>query len=224
MVRVLVVLLGFAANLLATDFSGTWAGATSNTQTAFPIYLALNQIGQSVSGTILFGRSGKLIPIQRAELTDDHLTFEVRDNTGHLDTFDVTFTSVGDGLADPQVVLKGEATLIDGRAAVMFYPTREEDRGYTPHHSASAPVMIRKFDPLYTAEASQAQVQGNVVVGVEIDQAGIVSTDHIRVMRSLGYGLDEKAIECVRQWRFRPAFRDGFAVKSQATIEVDFRL
>jgi TonB family protein len=224
MVRVLVVLLAFATQLVAADFTGAWAGATSNLQTATPIYLMLNQDGQSVSGTISMGPSAKPIPIQRAEIRNDDLTFEVRDNAGHLDRFAVTFTSIGGGLAgDPRVVLKGEAALGDGKAAVIFYPTGEE-QVYAGRQSASAPMLLRKSDPVYTEEARQAQVQGTVLLGIEIDPAGIVSTDRMRVVRSLGYGLDEKAIECVRQWRFRPAFKGGFAVKTQATIEVNFRL
>jgi TonB family protein len=45
-----------------------------------------------------------------------------------------------------------------------------------------------------------------------------------RVVRSLGLGLDEKAIEAVRKWKFRPGYKDGKAVTVYATIEVNFRL
>jgi TonB family protein len=43
------------------------------------------------------------------------------------------------------------------------------------------------------------------------------------VARSLGFGLDEKAIEAVRQWRFKPATKNGVPVAAPATIEVRFR-
>ena len=46
----------------------------------------------------------------------------------------------------------------------------------------------------------------------------------IRVLRSLGFGLDEKAIEAVKKWKFRPGSKNGQAVAVQATIEVNFRL
>jgi TonB family protein len=46
----------------------------------------------------------------------------------------------------------------------------------------------------------------------------------MRVIRSLGLGLDEKALEAVRQWKFRPGYKDGKPVTVEATIEVNFRL
>jgi len=56
----------------------------------------------------------------------------------------------------------------------------------------------------------------------------VVSADgkpqQIRVQRPLGMGLDEKAIEAVRQWRFEPAKKDGQAVPVMINVEVNFRL
>jgi len=46
----------------------------------------------------------------------------------------------------------------------------------------------------------------------------------VRVVRSLGLGLDEKALEAVRQWKFKPGMKDGKAVPVAASIEVTFRL
>jgi len=57
---------------------------------------------------------------------------------------------------------------------------------------------------------------------VEIDPSGRAT--NIKVQRSLGLGLDEKAIEAVKQWRFRPGYKDGRPVTVAATIEVNFRL
>jgi protein TonB len=47
---------------------------------------------------------------------------------------------------------------------------------------------------------------------------------NVRVLRGLGLGLDEKALEAVKQWRFRPGYRDGRPVVAPATIEVNFHL
>jgi len=88
---------------------------------------------------------------------------------------------------------------------------------------SSAPILTNKTEPQYTDEARSAKLQGTVMLQVQIDETGKVS-EHITVLRSVGSGLDEKAIEAVKQWRFRPALRDGKPVAVPATIEVNFRL
>jgi protein TonB len=84
------------------------------------------------------------------------------------------------------------------------------------------PVVIEKTDPEYTEEARNAKVEGAVVLQVEIATDG--RARNIHVVKSLGYGLDEKAIECVRQWRFRPGVKHGTRVRMPAMIEVNFHL
>ncbi len=85
-----------------------------------------------------------------------------------------------------------------------------------------APALVYKVNPQYTMEAWQAGIEGAVVLYVVVGTDG--RAHRIRVVKSLGYGLDRKAIECVRQWRFRPAEKDGVAVPTRASIEVSFRL
>ena len=89
-------------------------------------------------------------------------------------------------------------------------------------YSAFAPRAIRKIDPHYTDNARQAHVQGTVVLYAEIGADGLAH--HVRVIRGLGYGLDGKAIEALRLWRFAPALKDGVPVATPATIEIPFRL
>ncbi|MDR3700552.1 MAG: energy transducer TonB [Candidatus Sulfopaludibacter sp.] len=86
----------------------------------------------------------------------------------------------------------------------------------------TAPALIFKVEPEYSEEARKAKYQGIVTLYVEVDPAGRAS--HIRVMHGLGLGLDEKAIEAVRKWRFSPGRKDGRPVTVAATIEVNFRL
>jgi protein TonB len=91
-----------------------------------------------------------------------------------------------------------------------------------PSPITSAPAVIYKVEPQYTQEALDAKVSGTVAVQVLISAEGIPGDFAVR--RSLGYGLDEKAIECVTQWRFKPGMRNGEPIPVRATIEVNFRL
>jgi len=86
----------------------------------------------------------------------------------------------------------------------------------------SAPSVLFKKEPDYSEEARTAKLQGTVLLGTEIGTDGLAY--NIRVIRSLGEGLDEKAIEAVSQWRFKPGTKDGQPVAVKATIEINFRL
>ncbi|MEP7365042.1 MAG: energy transducer TonB [Acidobacteriota bacterium] len=86
----------------------------------------------------------------------------------------------------------------------------------------SAPSLIFKVEPEYSEEARKAKFQGSVLLQVVVDDKG--NPKDIKVIRPLGLGLDEKAIEAVQKWRFRPGFLNGKAVPVQAMIEVNFRL
>jgi TonB family protein len=86
----------------------------------------------------------------------------------------------------------------------------------------TAPTLVFKKEPEYSEEARKAKYQGTVTLYVEVTPDGKAS--NIRVLHSLGLGLDEKAIEAVKQWKFRPGMKDGKPVTVQASIEVNFRL
>ena len=86
----------------------------------------------------------------------------------------------------------------------------------------SAPQLIHRVDPEYSEEARKAKHQGTVELYVEVEPDG--KAHKILVRRSLGLGLDEKAIEAVRQWKFKPALRDGKPVTVGALVTVHFRL
>ncbi len=86
----------------------------------------------------------------------------------------------------------------------------------------SAPEAISSPDPEYTDEARQAKKQGTCVLSMIVDAQG--HPRDIRVVRGLGFGLDAKAIDAVREWRFQPAAKDGNPVNVQISVEVEFRL
>jgi periplasmic protein TonB len=86
----------------------------------------------------------------------------------------------------------------------------------------SAPHAIYDPDPEYSEEARHAKYQGTVLLWVIVGPDG--KPHDIRVQRSLGMGLDEKAIEAVWQWKFEPSMKDGHPVAVQVNVEVSFRL
>jgi protein TonB len=91
-----------------------------------------------------------------------------------------------------------------------------------PRKNATKPVLLSQTEPEYSEEARKAKVQGTVVLSIVVTSAGQVS--NVRVMRSLGLGLDERAMEAVRQWKFRAGTADGKPVSTTAMVEVNFRL
>jgi protein TonB len=83
-------------------------------------------------------------------------------------------------------------------------------------------ALLWKIEPEYSDEARRAKVQGTVVLALEIDAEG--KPRNIRVQQGLGLGLDEKAIEAVRRWKFRAGYQNGKPVTTGALVEVNFRL
>jgi len=91
-----------------------------------------------------------------------------------------------------------------------------------PAPIVTAPRVIEKAEPEYTEQARAAGVEGTVQVKGELTETGRLTA--LRVIKSLGYGLDENAIRCAEQWRFKPATRDGIPTRVSVTADVNFRL
>jgi len=117
---------------------------------------------------------------------------------------------------------------IQGTAATVQQtappPTEQEQKpvervgpGVTP------PIVISPMtEPDYTDEARKAHIQGTVVLSVIVRADGTGKVD--KVIRSLGYGLDQKAIETFEKWRFAPAKKDGKPVDVQLQVTMSFKL
>lgn len=84
------------------------------------------------------------------------------------------------------------------------------------------PVLLVKIDPEYSDEARRAKVQGIVVLRIDVDIHGRPA--NIRLVQGLGLGLDQRAMEAVRQWKFRAGTIDGKPAVTSALVEVTFRL
>ena len=86
----------------------------------------------------------------------------------------------------------------------------------------TAPVLVYKTEPEYSEFARATKYQGTVTLMWRSGPDGLAH--NIQVMRSLGMGLDQKAIDAVSQWQFAPGTKDGQPVTVAAAIEVNFRL
>jgi TonB family protein len=86
----------------------------------------------------------------------------------------------------------------------------------------SPPRQIYAPEPEFSEEARKAKYQGVCTLGLIVGADGRPS--NIRVLSSLGMGLDEKAIEAVKNWKFEPAMKDGHPVRVEIAVEVDFHL
>jgi periplasmic protein TonB len=86
--------------------------------------------------------------------------------------------------------------------------------------SVSKPEVLSSVEPEFSEEARRVKFSGNVEVYLWVDEQG--NPSHIRVARGVGMGLDEKAVEAVRQYKFRPAMKNGKPVKVDMYIDVDF--
>lgn len=94
---------------------------------------------------------------------------------------------------------------------------------YPPgHNGVTVPELIYSPEPSFSDEARKAKFQGIVLLMLVVGKDG--HPYNIRVRQSLGMGLDEKAIESVKNWRFRPATLKGQPVDTQIAVQVDFHL
>ena len=113
---------------------------------------------------------------------------------------------------------RSDADFINAREGV----TAPTPPVYRVGGDVTAPQLVRKVDPEYSEEARKAKKEGTVVLKLVVQRDGIVRD--IKVIQSVGLGLDERAIGAVKQWRFNPALKGGRPVDVAAMIEVTFRL
>lgn len=120
---------------------------------------------------------------------------------------------------DQSLKLNGKNAIVWNSQPFVLEPYNRVDR---IGGDVSAPSLLSKVEPKYSEEARVAKLQGTVVLYVEVDESG--NPKNLRVVRALGLGLDEKAIEAVSQWKWRPGYKAGRPVTVAATIEINFKL
>lgn len=121
-----------------------------------------------------------------------------------------------------------EASEVEARTAALRKANAAQvKKSTTPNvyriaDGVAPPSLMQKQEPEYSEEARAAKLAGTVVLYAEIGVDGLAH--NVQVLQGLGLGLDEKAIDAIGQWRFKPGVRDGQPVTVSATIEVNYRL
>jgi len=91
-----------------------------------------------------------------------------------------------------------------------------------PNGGMTPPVAIQTTRPVYSWEAWQRHIEGVVTVLAEFDADG--NAKILRIVKGLGFGLDENAIAALQQWKFAPAYRNGRRVSVIANVDVVFSM
>jgi protein TonB len=93
---------------------------------------------------------------------------------------------------------------------------------FRPGTGIEPPQLLREVRPIYTDDARRRAIEGDVVMEIVVRRDGTVGD--VRVVRTLGSGLEQRAIAAVRQWKFAPARRLGSAVDVVVEVAVGFTL
>lgn len=93
---------------------------------------------------------------------------------------------------------------------------------YRPGSGVTPPSLLKEVKPDYTEDARRRGVTGDVELEIIVRRDGTVG--EVRLLRGLGAGLDQRAIDAVRQWRFSPALRQGAPVDVVVEVAVEFKL
>jgi protein TonB len=93
---------------------------------------------------------------------------------------------------------------------------------YRPGSGVDPPKLLREVRASYTDEARRANLNGEVVLEIVVRRDG--SVGDVRILQRLGSGLDERAVQAVRQWRFAPARLKGTPVDVVVEVAVEFKL
>ena len=104
----------------------------------------------------------------------------------------------------------------------LLAPKRLEDPVKASAPSVSVPKVEKKFDPDYSEAARITRLDGKVLLRIVVGTDGDVVS--CKVIRGLGFGLDEQACRAVLKWKFSPGLKDGVPVPVSASVEVSFRL
>jgi TonB family protein len=156
-------------------------------------------------------------PIVEASISGQTLAFKTLDLDGRV-AWDLTLTGPGKAELRVAEALPNGTKLPAIPAERVDTASAKDDNaspGYTP------PYVLHSVDPVYSPEARAAKFSGKCVVALTIDTQG--NPINVHVEKPIGMGLDENAINAVKQYRFTPAIQDGMPIARRVHIEVDFK-
>jgi TonB family protein len=149
---------------------------------------------------------------------DGHVKY-VHAMSGDLSTIPSAMDAAWDWVFKPAVI-DGEVVEIVTDVEVA-YPAPKALSAPPKESNFVPPVAISRVEAEYTPEAHNAKLTGSVIVSLIVDEQG--QPKDIKVVRGLGSGLDQKAMEAVAKWRFRPGTKDGKPIAVPAKVEVQFK-
>jgi TonB family protein len=95
---------------------------------------------------------------------------------------------------------------------------------FTPGDGVSAPTVVTQVKPVYTAAAQEARIQGEVVLETIVLADGSVGDVAVTKSLDTATGLDQQAIDALKQWAFKPGTKDGKPVAVRVNVEMIFTL
>jgi periplasmic protein TonB len=172
---------------------------------------------------VVVHRSDPILPVQPTVVGPPDLKLPQSRMIGDFMSSNVTIPSNGIGTGGGAG--SGVGTGLGSGVGLGVGPGFDRGAGgnvFRPGAGVIAPRAIYDPEPEYSEEARKVKQQGTVLLSLIVDEQG--RPRNIRVARSLGMGLDEKAIEAVKNWKFAPGTKDGIPVAVQVDVEVSFRL
>jgi TonB family protein len=161
--------------------------------------------------SILDAKAGRRRPSPLSLLALCAITFAI---IGSLAALQVT-------AAPPLPALLKIAAVAPALEPALPQQTRMENNS-SPNDAFIPPKVVDFSPPEYTNEAVRANIEGLVTLEVDVDEKGTVAV--LRVVKGLGFGLDENARKALAGWKFQPALRNGVPVRAVTLVDVEFRI
>jgi TonB family protein len=213
-------------NLVSVTFVGgdqiQFEGVLDNCSTIRAEYRIPDSRSPTAGTTII--RTMCIEPARRLILRDRTESWATGSNTRSIRT--ITFSSYQRDIEIPAETFRFEVptgTFLDPGPLIAETDFGTPDGRYRVGGGVSRPQLIQTIEPSWTEEARQAGISGLVLVSCAVDSDG--NPQDLAVSQGLGHGLDQKALDAVRQWHFSAGLKDGTPVPvGNLTVAVRFHL